>query len=124
MTKTIEVERAGRRLTSAPGKLARRPSAADATGGCRGGGRQRRCCVARTWRQCRGHWAATVARWRDTFLGAGEAPLTAKPVKAEELETDRLKTKVGELTIEGELLREKIARLETGRPLCLVESKR
>ena len=68
--------------------------------------------------------AATVSGWRDAFLAAGEAALTTKPVTAEELETDRLKAKVGELTIEGELLREKIARLETGRPLAWRRSKR
>ena len=68
--------------------------------------------------------ASTVSGWRDAFLAAGEAALTTKPVTAEELETDRLKAKVGELTIEGELLREKIARLETGRPLAWRRSKR
>jgi transposase-like protein len=62
--------------------------------------------------------AATVSGWRDAFPAAGEAALTTKTVTAEELEADRLKAKVGELTTEGELLREKIARLETGRPLA------
>ena len=68
--------------------------------------------------------AATLTGWRDAFVAAGEAALTTRPVTAEELETGRLKAKVGELMIEGELLREKITRLETGRPLASRRSKR
>jgi hypothetical protein len=38
----------------------------------------------------------------------GRGGAATKPVTAEELETDRLKAKVGELTIEGKLLRKKM----------------
>jgi hypothetical protein len=39
-------------------------------------------------------------------------------------EIDRLKAKVGEITMDNELLHGKIARLEAGRPLARRRSKR
>jgi transposase len=62
--------------------------------------------------------AATLTNWRDTFLAAGEAALTTKPTTGEELENDRLKARLGTALIERDLLSEKIAILETGRPLA------
>jgi transposase len=62
--------------------------------------------------------AATLSGWRDAFLAAGEAALTAKPATGEELESDRLKAKLGAALIERELLNEKIAILEAHRPLA------
>jgi transposase len=62
--------------------------------------------------------AATLSRWRDAFLSAGEAALTTKPATGEELESDRLKTKLGAAPIERDLLHEKIAILEAHRPLA------
>jgi transposase len=62
--------------------------------------------------------AATLSGWRDAFLSAGEAALTAKPATGEELESDRLKAKLGTALIERELLNEKIAILEANRPLA------
>jgi transposase-like protein len=62
--------------------------------------------------------AATLTGWRDAFLAAGEAALTAKPATGEELESDRLKTKLGAALIERDLLHEKIAILEANRPLA------
>jgi transposase-like protein len=62
--------------------------------------------------------AATLSTWRDTFLDAGEAALTAKPSTGEERESDRLKTKLGAALIERDLLQEKIAILEANRPLA------
>jgi transposase len=62
--------------------------------------------------------AATLTKWRDTFLAAGEAALTTKPTTGEELENDRLKARLGTALIERDLLSEKIAILETGRPLA------
>jgi transposase-like protein len=62
--------------------------------------------------------AATLSGWRDAFLAAGEAALTAKPATGEELESDRLKAKLGAALIERELLNEKIAILEANRPLA------
>jgi len=57
-------------------------------------------------------------RSRDAFLAAGEAALTTKPATGEELESDRLKARLGAALIERDLLNEKIAILEANRPLA------
>lgn len=62
--------------------------------------------------------AATLTGWRDAFLCAGEAALVTRPDSAEALESSRLKAKLGEVMIERDLLHEKIAILESGRPLA------
>ena len=62
--------------------------------------------------------AATLTAWRDAFLAAGEAALTTKPATGEELESDRLKARLGAALIERDLLNEKIAMLEADRPLA------
>jgi putative transposase len=51
--------------------------------------------------------AATLTNWRDAFLSAGEVALTTKPATGEELESDRLKAKLGAALIERDLLNEK-----------------
>jgi hypothetical protein len=61
--------------------------------------------------------AATLTAWRDAFLTAGEAALTTRAGSGEALESDRLKSKLGEALIERDLLHEKIAILESQRPL-------
>jgi hypothetical protein len=63
--------------------------------------------------------AATLTAWRDAFLAAGEAALATRPESGEALENGRLKAKLGEVLIERDLLHEKIAVLESGRPLAL-----
>jgi transposase len=60
--------------------------------------------------------AATLTGWRDAFLSAGEAALTTRAATGEELESERLKAKLGAALIERDLLNEKIAMLEAGRP--------
>src|SRR5690349_24533292 len=62
--------------------------------------------------------AATLSGWRDAFLAAGEAALATRPGTGEELESERLKGRLGEALIERDLLREKVAALEAGRPLA------
>jgi transposase len=62
--------------------------------------------------------AATLSGWREAFLAAGEAALSTKPPSGEELESERLKSKLGAALIERDLLHEKIALLEAGRPLA------
>lgn len=62
--------------------------------------------------------AATLSEWRDAFLAAGEAALTTRPGDSEELQSDRLKARLGQALIERDLLVEKIAVLEAGRPLA------
>src|SRR5918997_4167870 len=60
--------------------------------------------------------AATLSGWHDAFLAGGEAALTSRAATGEELESERLKTKLGAGPIERDLLDEKIALLETGHP--------
>jgi transposase len=62
--------------------------------------------------------AATLTAWRDAFLAAGEASLTSRPADGEELESGRLKARLGEMLLHQELLEAKIAALEEGRPLA------
>jgi transposase-like protein len=68
--------------------------------------------------------AAELSLWRDAFLAAGEASLKTRPADGRDLEIGRLKAKVGELTMETELLAAKIERLEDGRPLARRRSRR
>src|ERR1051325_8571121 len=62
--------------------------------------------------------AATLTGWRDAFLAAGEAALTSRAATGEELESERLKAKLGAALIERDLMNEKIAILEAGRPFA------
>ena len=68
--------------------------------------------------------AATLSGWRDAFLAAGEASLTSRPADGEELESGRLKARLGEMLLKQELLEAKIAALEGGRPLARRRSRR
>ncbi len=67
--------------------------------------------------------AATLTAWRDAFLAAGEASLASRPADGEELESGRLKARLGEMLLERELLEAKIAALEGGRPLAQRRSR-
>jgi transposase-like protein len=67
--------------------------------------------------------AATLTEWRDRFLAGGEAGLKARETDVEDEERRRLKSVVATVSVENELLREKIARLENGRPLAFWKSK-
>jgi transposase len=62
--------------------------------------------------------AATLTAWRDAFLAAGEASLATRRLNSEELESERLKARLGEALIERDLLHAKIAVLEADRPLA------
>ena len=67
--------------------------------------------------------AATLILWRDRFLTGGEGGLKSRESEVEEEERRRLKSVVASVSVENELLREKIARLENGRPLVSWRSK-
>ena len=60
--------------------------------------------------------AATLTGWRDAFLAGGGAALATRAATGEELESERLKAKLGAALIERDLLNEKIAILEANRP--------
>ena len=62
--------------------------------------------------------AATLTGWHDAFLAGGEAAMATRAVTGEELESERLKAKLGAALIERDLLNEKIALLEAGRPFA------
>ena len=62
--------------------------------------------------------AATLSGWHDAFLAGGEAALTRRAATGEELESERLKAKLGAALIERDLPNEKIAILEAGRPFA------
>ena len=71
----------------------------------------------------RGVTAAPLSGWRDAFLAAGEASLASRPAAGEELESERLKAKLGEVLLREELLEAKIAALEGSRPLARRRSR-
>src|SRR5215211_5566335 len=56
--------------------------------------------------------AATLAQWRDQFLAAGQAGVRSRPPDAHDEDVARLRAKLGELTLENELLREWAQRAE------------
>jgi hypothetical protein len=58
--------------------------------------------------------AADLSGWRDAFLEAGAASLKARTRDDRDATIDRLRTKVGALTMDTELLQAKIERLEAG----------
>src|SRR5438477_9201213 len=67
--------------------------------------------------------AAALTAWRDAFLAAGEAALATRPADGETLASERLKARLGEMLLRQELLEEKIAALEAGRPLARRRSR-
>lgn len=57
---------------------------------------------------------STLAKWRETFLHWGQEGLKSRAGDPVVSENEKLKAKIGELTMEIELLNEKIERLESG----------
>ena len=71
--------------------------------------------------------AADLSGWRDAFLDAGAASLKTWARDNRDETIDRLRTKVGELMMDTELLHAKIERLEAGGggiPFAARRSKR
>ena len=68
--------------------------------------------------------AARLTTWREAFLDAGQEALKNTPLDNRDREIGRLREKLGESTMEIELLREKIGRFETDRPLPRRRSRR
>ena len=61
--------------------------------------------------------AARLTTWREAFLDAGQEAMKTQPLDSRDRAIGRLREKLGESTMAIELLREKIGRLETSRPL-------
>ena len=67
---------------------------------------------------------ARLSDWRERALAGAATALKERERDDRDDEIARLKGKVGEMTMETELLREKIARLEAGAPLARRRSRR
>ena len=65
--------------------------------------------------------AATLAEWRDDFLAGGQAALKSRPTDDRDDEIARLRAKVGELTMDNELL---LQRCRADRPFVPTRRKR
>jgi len=68
--------------------------------------------------------AAKISQWREEFLAAGEEAMKSRAGDARDREISQLKKKLGETTMDNELLQEKIKRLENNRPLGCRRSKK
>ena len=65
--------------------------------------------------------AATLSGWRDDFLAGGQAALKSRPADDRDDEIARLRAKVGELTMDNELLTQ---RCRADRPFVPRRRKR
>ena len=61
--------------------------------------------------------AARLSEWRDQFHAGAQAALRSRPSDERDEKVKDLQAKVGELTMDNELLQQKIERLEAHRPL-------
>lgn len=68
--------------------------------------------------------AARLSEWRDRALVGAEAAMKERERDSRDEELLRLKAKLGEVTMANELLEQKIAALEGGRPLGRRRSRR
>ncbi len=67
--------------------------------------------------------AATLSQWRAKYTAGGQTALLERERDARDEQSERLKAKIGELTMANELLREKIHHMEAGRPLAWRRSR-
>ena len=68
--------------------------------------------------------AAAIASWRNQVLAAGQAAVRSRAADERDDEIARLRAKVGELTMDNELLRERARRAEAGSPFDPRRSRR
>ena len=67
---------------------------------------------------------ARLAHWRDQCLAGGQTAVRSRPADARDEALARLRAKIGELTMENELLRERAERAEAGHPFASRRSRR
>ena len=118
---------------SAPPKLAKAPLRAS-TGKVRSAfpfnarwRSSRDCCAASRWIWWPDKWNVSVARlteWRDRALAGAATALKERERDERDDEIARLKSKVGEITMDNELLYAKIEAMEGKRPLAHRRSRR
>ena len=63
--------------------------------------------------------AATLSQWREQFLASGRVGLKSRVADERDEEVQRLRAKIGEITMANELLLERCHSLEAGLPLAL-----
>ena len=68
--------------------------------------------------------AARLSQWRDQFLAGAQGALRSRPSDDRDERVKDLQAKIGELTMENELLGDKIRRIENGRPWVRRRSQR
>ena len=68
-------------------------------------------------REC-GITASTIAGWRDRFLAGGQSAVKSREPDERDEEITRMKAKIGEITMENELLRERARRAEANHPFA------
>lgn len=68
--------------------------------------------------------AADLSGWRDAFLEAGAASLKSRPRDDRDARIAQLQSKLGEMTMDCELLQERIERMEEGRLFVRRRSRR
>jgi hypothetical protein len=68
--------------------------------------------------------AANLSGWREAFLEAGAASLKSRLRDDRDARITQLQAKLGEVTMDNELLQEKIDRMEAGRPFVRWRSRR
>jgi hypothetical protein len=62
--------------------------------------------------------AATLSLWREQVVAAGRAGLKSRLADERDEEIQRLRAKIGEMTMANELLRERSRAAEAHRPLA------
>jgi hypothetical protein len=67
--------------------------------------------------------AAAMSGWRDRFLDSGQAGLRSREADERDQEVVRMKAKIGEITMENELLRERARRAEANSPFASRRSR-
>lgn len=67
--------------------------------------------------------AAAMSGWRDRFLAGGQAAVRSREADERDQEIVRMKAKIGEITMENELLRERARRAEANSPFALRRSR-
>ncbi len=68
--------------------------------------------------------AGTLAGWRDQFLAGGESNLKSRPADERDDEIQRLRAKIGEITMANELLLERCHRMEDEKPFLWPRRRR
>lgn len=61
---------------------------------------------------------STLSGWRDRFLAAGQTALKSRPADERDDEIQRLRAKVGEITMDNELLLTRCRQVDAARPLA------